>query len=75
MFVLSYFDFSKSIVIFLYFYLFLVLFNFILSVLVSDPFNDSTGCFGFFFFAFLVYHTIILQGLISDLRNFLNKII
>lgn len=89
MFVLSYFEFSKSIVIFLYFYLFLVLFNFILSIFISNPFNDSTGCFWWwwwwwlfvclfvwvFFFAFLVYHTKILQDLMSDLRNFQNKII
>lgn len=87
MFVLSYFDFSKSIVIFLYFYLFIVLFNFILSIFISNPFNDSTGCFWWwwrwvfclfiwiFFFAFLVYHTKILQDLMSDRRNFQNKII
>lgn len=87
MFVLSYFDFSKSIVIFLYFYLFIVLFNFILSIFISNPFNDSTGCFWWWwrwvflfvyldsFFAFLVYQTKILQDLMSDLRNFQNKII
>lgn len=41
MFELCYFDFSKGIVDF-YFYLFLVLFSFILPILISKPFKEST---------------------------------